>query len=195
MSIFDSIKDKVLSLFDNSGWVKWVHDKDKPAYTQQDKELNLVYGSISKHCAMCLNLNGCCFPQSNMPPHPAHPKCHCQLEPATNINFKAECSIDKFTNYIFDLIKNKGKKELFEGWGYDIIDSQWLADEYCRQAQQKYANGDFALDKLSDYGQQINIEITLPTKNGNGSVTFVSGWMVYPNGTIQLVTAFAGWTK
>ena len=130
-----------------------------------------------------------------MPIYPHHRNCHCRLEPVTNINFKAECSIDKFANYIFDPVKNKGKKELFEDWGYDTMDSQWLTEEYCRQAQEKYASGDFALNKLSNYGQQINIEITLPMKNGTGSVTFVSGWMVCPNGTIQLVTPFAGRTK
>ena len=75
------------------------------------------------------------------------------------------------------------------------MDSQWLKEEYCRQAQEKYAKGEFSLFKLNDYGQQINIKITLPRKDGSGSVTFESGWMVCPNGTIQLVTPFGGRDK
>ena len=39
-----------------------------------------------------------------------------------------------------------------------------------------------------DYEQRISIIITLPKKNGTGEVSFVSGWMVYPNGEIVLTT-------
>ena len=46
----------------------------------------------------------------------------------------------------------------------------------------------FVLGELNDYGQRINIEIELPRKDRIGIVKFVSGWMVYPNGRIQLVT-------
>ena len=142
-----------------------------------------------------MNLNECCFPKNNMPIYPHHRNCHCKLEPITNINFKAECSIDKFTKYAFVPRDKDDKSDLFKNLGYDKMDSQWLQEEYCRQAQQKYANGDFELSKLLDYGQTINIEITLPRKDGSGSVTFESTWMVCPNGTIQLVTPFAGRTK
>ena len=195
MSIFENIRDKVLSLFENSGWVKWVHDEDKPAYTQQDRELNIVYGIISKHCAVCLNLNDCCFPKNNMPVHPHHLKCHCKLEPVTDINFKAVCRESKFTVNIFNPPIKNGKNKVFNDLGYDIMDSQWLTEEYCRQAQQKYASGDFELNKLSDFGQQININITIPYKDGTGSGTVITGWMVCPNGTIELITAFSGWAK
>lgn len=49
----------------------------------------------------------------------------------------------------------------------------------------------FVLGELNDYGQRINIEIELPRKDRIGIVKFVSGWMVYPNGRIQLVAPFA----
>lgn len=81
---------------------------------------------------------------------------------------------------------------MFEKWGYGKIDAQWLQEEYCRQAQAKYANGEFTLNKLDEQGQRINIEITLPNKSNGGNVTFISGWMVYPNGTIKLATPYAG---
>ncbi|MGN1040957.1 MAG: hypothetical protein ACI4QL_05960 [Candidatus Fimimonas sp.] len=75
------------------------------------------------------------------------------------------------------------------------MDSLWLQQEYCRQAQEKYAAGLFMLNKLNDYGQRINIEITLPRKDGKGTVTFKSGWMVYPDGRISLITPYAGEKK
>ena len=79
---------------------------------------------------------------------------------------------------------------MFESWGYGKMDSLWLQQEYCRQAKEKYAKGNFTLNKLDEYGQRINIEITLPQKNGNGNVTFISGWMTYPNGKIMLTTPY-----
>ena len=192
MNVFENIRDKVLSLFNPNGWVKWIHEGTMPAYTQQDREENIEYASKSNHCGKCLNINGCCFPKNNMPSYPLHYGCHCRIEPVTNIIFKAECPVEKFKNYIFDPIKNNGKKALFEKYGYSIIDSQWLQEELCRQEQAKYSKGDFVLNKLDDYGQRINIEITLPNKNGEGNITFVSGWMVCPNGTIVNATPCRG---
>lgn len=61
--------------------------------------------------------------------------------------------------------------------------------------RKKYANGDFTLKKISDYGQLININITLPNKADDGYVTIKSGWLVYPDGKIQLATVFAGKVK
>ncbi|MGN1040959.1 MAG: DUF6883 domain-containing protein [Candidatus Fimimonas sp.] len=195
MNVFDKIRDKVLSLFDNSGWIKWIHPKTMPAHTSEMKQQNIEYSKESNHCATCLNLNGCCFPKNNLPVYPHHYGCHCRLETATNINFKAECPIEKFTDYIFDPNKNRGKKALFESWGYDKIDAELLQQEYCRQAQKKYAKGEFVLNKLDEQGQRINIEITLPNKYNGENITFLSGWMVYPDGKIRLATPFAGGLK
>ncbi|MGN0781787.1 MAG: DUF6883 domain-containing protein [Christensenellales bacterium] len=192
MDVFENIRDKVLSLFNPNSWVKWIHDGIMPAYTHEDRGANIDYASKSNHCAKCLNMNDCFFPKNNMPDYPLHYGCHCRIEPVTNITFNAECSIEKFQNYIFDSVKNNGKKALFEKYGYSIKDSQWLQEELCRQAQEKYAKGDFVLNKLDDYGQRINIEITLPNKNGNGSIVFMSGWMVCPNGTITNATPCRG---
>ena len=41
-------------------------------------------------------------------------------------------------------------------------------------------------------GQRISVLIEIPKKNGEGMVTFISGWMVYPNGHIQLTTPYGG---
>lgn len=58
--------------------------------------------------------------------------------------------------------------------------------------QEKYAKGDIALGELNSDGQRIMIEIVLPMKNKIGTIKFVPGWMVYPDGVIKLTTPYAG---
>lgn len=194
MKSLEDAKQNTLRLFSDADWVKWVHEGSSPAYTSETKTINIVLSALSlgMHCPTCLNLNGCCFPRNNMTKHPLHENCHCTVEPVNSINFVAECDIGKFEKYIFntDIKINKGKKALFESWGYNTDDSKWLQQELTRQAVEKYQNGDFTLNKLDIYGQRINIEITLPRKNNDGFVVFITGWMVYPDGMIQLTTPY-----
>ena len=42
-------------------WVQWIHNGTKPATSSAEKTNNAIIGAVSSHCAMCLNLNGCCF--------------------------------------------------------------------------------------------------------------------------------------
>ena len=71
------------------------------------------------------------------------------------------------------------KKELFESWGYSIIDSEYLQQEFIKQAKLAYSVGDFELGKLDKYGQRINIVIKLKRKNTNEYGSFVSaGWYI-----------------
>jgi len=65
-----------------------------------------------------------------------------------------------------------------------------LQEEFTRQAQEKYANGNYELGKLDEYGQRINITIILPRKDGKTPVSFVCGCMVYPYGKIQITTPY-----
>lgn len=188
---------KVLAMFENNrSWVEWIHEGTLPARTQTAKTLNALVGIMSKHCPNCLNLNGCWFLKSNMPESPLHPNCHCTAEsipaPIAGVTAIAECDIGKFTNYVFNSNKKNGKYALFEAWGYDIIDSEWLQLEFIMQAQEKYASGNYILGKLDIFGQRLNIEITLPRYEGKTSVTFISGWMVYPSGIIKLATPYGG---
>ena len=48
------------------------------------------------------------------------------------------------------------------------------------------------LGKLNEKGQRINIRIDLDRKDRAGSVSFISGWMVQPNGTLKLNTPYGG---
>ncbi|MBQ2711178.1 MAG: hypothetical protein IJF66_04455 [Clostridia bacterium] len=186
-------KDTATKILENS-WVKWVHLGLIPAETPLAKSTNVGLGAITNHCVQCRNLNGCCFVKGNHPPHPPHKYCHCELVDIKMPSIKAECAIEKFVEYIFHPVNNKGKKDLFESWGYGIMDSQYLQQEFVRQAQIAYSAGEYELDFVDDYGQRINIEITLKADNGE-YVTFNSGWMVYPNGRIVLVTPFGGKIK
>ena len=72
---------------------------------------------------------------------------------------------------------------MFEVWGYDKADSEMLQRVFEKQAIEKYIQGQYALGKLNEQGQRIN---------NDKMVSFISGWMVYPNGKIRLVTPYGG---
>lgn len=42
------------------------------------------------------------------------------------------------------------------------------------------------------YGQRITIVIVLPRKNIRKKAYLKSGWMIYPDGVIQLATPYCG---
>ena len=81
---------------------------------------------------------------------------------------------------------------MFESWGYTIEDSMWLKKECEKQALEKYKKGDYKLGKLNEHGQRISIRITIPRKNNNDFVSFITGWNVHPNGKITLNTPLGG---
>ena len=60
------------------------------------------------------------------------------------------------------------------------------------QALYKYVTGEYKLGKLDKHGQHISIRIELERKNGTGTVSFISGWMVEANGKIRLATPYGG---
>lgn len=191
MGDFAEANKNVLKISAKDGWIQFVHNGYTPAYTNDEKKANTSFAkeNSNKHCAVCLNVNGCCFLKDNMPVYPHHPNCHCKIVPVKNLITVAECKIDKFTRYLFspEYIKN-GKIALFIGHGYDIIDSEWLREEYIKQANEKYSKGDYRIGKLDEYGQRISIDISLPVKNSLRKLNVTSGWMVYPDGKIMLTT-------
>ena len=81
---------------------------------------------------------------------------------------------------------------MLESWGYSIADSQWLKDEIERQGLEKYQAGEYTLGRLNKEGQRISIRIEVPRKDTGETVSFISGWMVHPNGHIQLNTPYGG---
>ena len=143
---------------------------------------------------MCLNINGCCFPITNMPRYPLHDNCHCYFVEINEINAIAVCDINKFEKYIFNENNkiNKGKKSLFESWGYAKIDSAYLQNEYEKQAKARYESGEYSLGTVDLFGQRITVQIILPRKNKIGVVVLSAGFLVYPDGKIMLTTPYAG---
>ena len=59
-----------------------------------------------------------------------------------------------------------------------------------KQALKKYLSGDYTLGKLDRRGQRINIRVTIPRKGKSGSVSFITGWMLMPNGKLKLNTPY-----
>lgn len=143
-------------------------------------------------------LHECWFDKEKTPKWPHHPFCHCVLG---NLSYNdvltkssANSAYSKFDPYLFDPnnFYKHGKNKAFESWGYSIMDSAWLKKEIEKQALEKYVSGDYMLGKLNQDGQRISIRVEIPRKDKSEAVSFVTGWMVYPNGHIQLTTPYGG---
>lgn len=148
------------------------------------------------HCPTCLKLDKCWFLKANMPMLPQHEYCHCTAVPKSTRTVLAQAKttspIQKFTEYLFnaDNPQNRGKADLFEGWGYDISDSEWMVEESQRQAREKYIAGDYTLGKLDKEGQRIHIQMTIPDKATGEMRVFRTAWMARPNGELVLATPY-----
>lgn len=173
-----SFRDAILESI--QPWVEWKH--------------------ISKgltHCETCLTLDQCWFVTHAMPLLPQHPYCHCTTIPISTSQVRssatAKSDYSKFDPYLFDPADfyQHGKRKMFESWGYNIADSQWLKAEIEKQGLEKYIAGQYTLHALKPTGQQINIIVEIPRKDKpEKTVTFTTGWKVYPKGHIQLVTPY-----
>ncbi len=173
-----------------------VWDKEPPKELKWNKWLHR--NLTDKHCQECLTLDGCWFAKEKTPKWPHHSFCHCILEdiPYNDVLSlsSCKCPYEKFDPYLFDPdnFYKHGKSAMLESWGYSIQDSTYLKEEIEKQGLEKYRNGDYTLGQLNVYGQRISIRVELPRKNGDGMVSFITGWMVKPNGLIQLNTPFGG---
>lgn len=162
-------------------WVQWIHHSEG-----------------GSHCQVCLMLDRCLFLAGKTPPCPHHPNCHCTLEPVDYaivlMLISAYSDYSKFDPYLFNTSGKytHGKEKMFAQWGYTAIDAKWLQSEMERQAMEKYRNGNYNLGKLDAFGQRLNIRIEIPRKDGSGIVSFLSGWMVEPNGKLKLNTPYGG---
>lgn len=162
-------------------WVQWTHHSEGKT-----------------HCEECLTLDGCWFLRDKAPTWPHHPYCHCTLDPINYAlvfaNATSYSDYSKFDPYLFDPENTygHGKNRAFESWGYSVSDSLWLKNEIEKQALEKYLSGDYTLGKLDKRGQRINIRVTIPRKDETGDVSFITGWMIMPNGKLKLNTPYGG---
>ncbi len=192
MNIFDGIIQ-----VDNDGnvkynkWIEWDHFgiPNKPDWLRQI--LRALY-ALFGHCRTCTVLDGCYFVERIMPNFPLHINCDCKKLNKSffhvKSNAKAECDIQKFTNYVFKNDSN-GKKQIFLNLGYNINDSFFLQQEYCKQALNNYLSGNYKLKTLNSRGQRLAIPITL------NLLSFYSGWLLCPEGLIRNTTPFGGWIR
>lgn len=150
------------------------------------------------HCETCLSLHGRWFLREKTPQWPHHAYCHCELEnvPYSDVlkQCRAVCAYAKIDPYFFNPEKaySHGKERLLAEWGYVITDAAWMQQEFERQALEKYINGDYTLGRLNEKGQRISIRVEIPRKDQAGTVSFITGWMVHPNGEIRLTTPYGG---
>ncbi len=162
-------------------WVKWLHR-------------NLS----DSHCDECLKLDECWFEKGKRPKWPHHQFCHCILKdmPYNDVLTKSrtDCPYSKFDPYLFDPgnVYGHGKSHMLESWGYSVDDSRYLKEELEKQGLQNYIDGDYQLGLLNKYGQRINIRVEIPNKAQGGTVSFITGWMVRPNGQLTLNTPYGG---
>ena len=162
-------------------WVRWTHHSEGKT-----------------HCEECLRLDGCWFPEGKTPQWPHHPFCHCTLDPidytVVLMDAAAHSDYSKFDPYLFNTtgMYPHTKEKLFAQWGYTVDDARWLQAEIEKQALEKYVAGDYQLGKLNDKGQRISIRVTIPRRDNGENVSFITGWMVYPDGRIQLTTPYGG---
>ena len=174
-------------------WVEWYHF-GVPSKSNSLRTMVRYFLAFLGHCLICTNLDGCYFVERNMPEQPLHENCDCNKKFLTfeklKMNATAECDIRKFTEYVFkDTKDSRGKNQIFYNLGYNIEDADYLQQEFCRQALESYLLGNYKLKNLDIKGQRVAIPITLK------SITFYSGWMIYPNGLIKNTTPFGGWIK
>lgn len=166
---------------DSPEWVRWVHQSE--GYT---------------HCDECLMLDGCLFLRSKAPPWPHHPNCHCILEPVdyavVQISASTYSDYRKFDPYLFNTQNQHphGKDKLFKQWGYTVEDARWLQAEIERQGLEKYLSGEYILGKLNEKGQRISIRVTILRRDTGEAVSFTTGWMICPKGTLKLCTPYGG---
>lgn len=130
-----------------------------------------------------------------MPILPLHEKCHCianKIATPTERIVSADCPIEKLTKDIFSKERNEvtGKKDLFEMWGYTIINSLELKRELEKQARMNYSLSEYFLGKLDSHGQRIDVRIKL--NRGGEEYVFKSAWMVGKKGKIKCITVYGG---
>lgn len=177
----------------NNQWVEWDHI-GVPNKPKEYRAIIRFIMALLGHCMNCTALDGCYFVERNMPIHPLHERCDCRKikigKAKVNGTAKAECPIEKFTNYVFtDEVKSKGKKAIFESLGFTKKDSQKLKNEVEQQSLSNYLLGNYLLKDLDSNGQRLAIPVTISGK------TFYTGWMLEPEGKIRNTTPFGGWIK
>lgn len=84
-----------------------------------------------------------------------------------------------------------GKQEVFERWGFSILDSEYLRSFYEKQALDKYCQGEYVFKGTNVKFPKIEIVIDLIDKYGQIH-HIKTGWEIQPFGIIRLITPYSG---
>lgn len=164
-----------------TAWVKWVHHSEG-----------------NSHCETCLALDGCFSERIMLRPVHIIRFAIALWKKLTMLMFwrilKPEVTIASLIRtyltqpdgILMERIRclHRGATPLRMQSGYK--------NQIERQGREKYISGDYSLGKLTKDGQRISIRIEIPRKDGTGTVSFISGWMVEPNGRLRLTTPYGG---
>ncbi len=217
MSVFDNMRDKLLSYFNtnnkiSSEWIKINDKKTSCGWTIEDFPYNIgVDENLTEpHCWKCVTVNQCWFKneEEKKPEHfdyskysyteiPKsirglyHPNCHCK-ENAINVPRLNDIEVLDVRANFNDFFKRK--KGVFYGIGYTPSDEKYLMDFYVNEVKNSYRAGNYKVYKHRVYGFQINIIITIYGKGQfqNKSHEFKTGLFIFPNGKLRIATVFAG---
>ena len=204
--MFEDSYDKILSHF--SDWIQVVDSNSK--WTIEDFPYDKGVDELQTylHCWKCVTVNKCWFkneggkkPQtmSYDGGYGVYPKskrglyhlnCHCK-ERAINVPRLKDVSIINIREKFNDFFKRK--KGILYGLGYTSNDQNEIIKMYADRVKNSYRRGDYVLYKHWRYGYQINIKITISSKNNGGVQHFFNtGVLICPNGKLKIATVFAG---
>lgn len=143
----------------------------------------------TRTCKLCVALNHTLFKKKNQPGF-AHSYCKCEKPEVDLKKVTLDFPMKKITQY---LLIHPSKSKLFSSWGYTMENAQEVYDQIARHAEAGYQSGNYVLGRLNENGQRIEIKCTIPGKGdkANQTYSFITGWMVYPNGKLHNNTPYA----
>jgi hypothetical protein len=101
-----------------------------------------------------------------------------------------EANVRKFSGYVLVPGHESGKDRIFlDRLGFrprNAEDARLLASIYLDQARSAIARGNVELGETNQYGVRCTIVVRLR------GVAIRSGWLLRPNGMLELVTPFSG---
>ena len=102
--------------------------------------------------------------------------------------------IEKFRDYVFK--PGEGKGTVFRKLGYAREDAELLASIYAKQANEQYASGRYNLKgKADQFGQRITIVVRIEGIKASTGIqaALKTGWIIRPNGDLDLIAPFSGY--
>jgi hypothetical protein len=104
-----------------------------------------------------------------------------------------DASIRKFVSYVLVPGHASGKDRVFlDRLGFrprNLSDARMLADLYLERARSAVDAREFELGETNEYGIRCTIVVQVH------GVAIRSGWLLRPNGLLELVTPFSGFAR